>query len=105
MYLEEAVILTLQTYTLYWYYFIDDIFYFSGKYETLVDDSLLALHTINASYVQFPRLAHTSGTFEKLYKYYTQLELPLVRKLYKLYKYDFRIFDYDLDNIVGFDLG
>lgn len=76
-----------------------------GKYETLLDDSMLALHTINASYVQFPRLAHTSGTSEKLYKYFSQLELPLVRKLYKLYKHDYRTFDYDLDNIVGFDLG
>ncbi|XP_045763514.1 carbohydrate sulfotransferase 11 [Maniola jurtina] len=76
-----------------------------GKYETLLDDSLLALHTINASHIQFPRLAHTSGTSEKLRKYFSQLDLPLIRKLYKLYKYDFKIFNYDLDNIVGYDLG
>ncbi|CAG4943713.1 unnamed protein product [Colias eurytheme] len=77
-----------------------------GKYETLLDDSLLALHTINASnVVQFPRLAHTSGTAQKLRSYFSQLELPLIRRLYKLYKYDYRIFNYDLDNIVGFDLG
>ncbi|XP_045511309.1 carbohydrate sulfotransferase 11 [Colias croceus] len=77
-----------------------------GKYETLLDDSLLALHTINASnIVQFPRLAHTSGTAQKLRSYFSQLELPLIRRLYKLYKYDYRIFNYDLDNIVGFDLG
>ncbi|CAH2104243.1 unnamed protein product [Euphydryas editha] len=76
-----------------------------GKYETLLDDSLLALHTINASHIQFPRLAHTSGTSEKLHNYFSQLDLPLIRKLYKLYKYDYKIFNYDLDNIVGFDLG
>ncbi|XP_038222335.1 carbohydrate sulfotransferase 11 [Zerene cesonia] len=77
-----------------------------GKYETLLDDSLLALHTINASHkVQFPRLAHTSGTAQKLRSYFSQLELPLIRRLYKLYKYDYRIFNYDLENIVGFDLG
>ncbi|XP_034825653.1 carbohydrate sulfotransferase 11 [Maniola hyperantus] len=76
-----------------------------GKYETLLDDSLLALHTINASHIQFPRLAHTSGTSEKLRKYFSQLDLPLIRKLYKLYKYDYKIFNYDLDNIVGYDLG
>ncbi|XP_064076760.1 carbohydrate sulfotransferase 11 [Vanessa tameamea] len=76
-----------------------------GKYETLLDDSLLALHTINASQIQFPRLARTSGTSEKLRKYFSQLDLPLIRKLYKLYKYDYKIFSYDLDNIVGFDLG
>lgn len=79
--------------------------FFPGKYETLLDDSLLALHTINASQVEFPRLAHTSGTAEKLYKYFSQLDLPLIRRLYKLYKYDYRIFDYDLDSIVGYDLG
>ncbi|XP_013136089.1 PREDICTED: carbohydrate sulfotransferase 11 [Papilio polytes] len=76
-----------------------------GKYETLLDDSLLALNTINASYIQFPRLAHTSGTAEKLHKYFSQLDLPLIRRLYKLYKYDYRVFNYDLDNIVGYDLG
>ncbi|XP_049886586.1 carbohydrate sulfotransferase 11 [Pectinophora gossypiella] len=76
-----------------------------GKYETLLDDSQLALHTINASHIQFPHLAHTSGTSEKLHTYFSQLDLPLIRKLYKLYKHDYRIFNYDLDNIVGFDLG
>ncbi|CAG9133488.1 unnamed protein product [Plutella xylostella] len=76
-----------------------------GKYETLVDDALLALHTINASHIQFPRLARTSGTADKLRNYYSLLQLPLIRKLYKLYKDDFRIFNYDLKNIIGFDLG
>lgn len=76
-----------------------------GKYETLLDDSLLALNTINASHIQFPRLARTSGTAEKLHRYFIQLDLPLIRRLYKLYKHDYRIFNYDLDNIVGFDLG
>ncbi|CAG9784084.1 unnamed protein product [Diatraea saccharalis] len=76
-----------------------------GKYETLLEDSVLSLHSINASHVQFPRLAHTSGTSDKLHRYYSRLELPLVRKLYKLYKRDYALFHYDLDNIVGFDLG
>ncbi|XP_075992675.1 carbohydrate sulfotransferase 11 [Anticarsia gemmatalis] len=76
-----------------------------GKYETLLDDSLLALNTINAHNVEFPRLAHTGGTAEKLHTYFSQLDLPLIRRLYKLYKHDYRIFNYDLDNIVGFDLG
>ncbi|XP_050670595.1 carbohydrate sulfotransferase 11 [Leptidea sinapis] len=76
-----------------------------GQYETLLDDALLALHTISASHIHFPRLAHTSGTAEKLRNYFAQLELPLIRRLYKLYKYDYKLFSYDLDNIVGFDLG
>ncbi|VVD05327.1 unnamed protein product [Leptidea sinapis] len=77
----------------------------AGQYETLLDDALLALHTISASHIHFPRLAHTSGTAEKLRNYFAQLELPLIRRLYKLYKYDYKLFSYDLDNIVGFDLG
>ncbi|XP_013201224.2 carbohydrate sulfotransferase 11 [Amyelois transitella] len=76
-----------------------------GKYETLTDDTLLALHTINATHVRFPDMYHTSGTSDKLYSYFSQLDLPLIRKLYKLYLQDYRIFNYDLDNIVGFDLG
>lgn len=89
----------------YLYYVIVIISLISGKYETLVDDALLALHTINASHIQFPRLARTSGTADKLRNYYSLLQLPLIRKLYKLYKDDFRIFNYDLKNIIGFDLG
>ncbi|XP_059058116.1 carbohydrate sulfotransferase 11 [Achroia grisella] len=76
-----------------------------GKYETLLEDSLLALNTINAGSIRFPQLTHTSGTSDKLYRYFSQLDLPLIRKLYKLYINDYRIFGYDLDNIVGFDLG
>lgn len=75
-----------------------------GKYETLLDDVLLALHTIQVTGVNFPRLTSTSGTAQKLHKYYSQLDLPLIRRLYKLYKYDFKIFDYHLDSLVGFDL-
>ncbi|RVE43009.1 hypothetical protein evm_012321 [Chilo suppressalis] len=77
----------------------------AGKYETLVDDSELALHTINAPQIRFPRLARTSGTADKLHRYFSTLELPLVRRLYKLYKQDYALFDYHLENIVGFDLG
>lgn len=75
-----------------------------GKYETLLDDSTLALHTIKASHIQFPRLAHTQGTAEKLKQYFSQLPLPLIKKLYKLYHHDYRIFDYDLNNLLGFEL-
>ncbi|KAI5643558.1 sulfotransferase family domain-containing protein [Phthorimaea operculella] len=75
-----------------------------GKYETLLDDSLLALHTINAPYIQFPHLAHTSGTAKKLHHYFSQLELPLIRKLFILYEHDYRMFKYDLNNIVGYDV-
>ncbi|KAL4712892.1 hypothetical protein ACJJTC_011962 [Scirpophaga incertulas] len=76
-----------------------------GKYETLVDDSQLALHTLNASHIHFPRLSHTAGTSDKLRKYFSQLELPLIKKLYKLYKNDYGMFNYNLHNIIGFDLG
>ncbi|GBP81984.1 Carbohydrate sulfotransferase 11 [Eumeta japonica] len=76
-----------------------------GKYETLLDDSALALHTVGAPQLQFPRLARASRTTDYLKNYFSQLPLPLIRKLYKKYQLDYRVFDYDLENIVGFDLG
>ncbi|CAB3230479.1 unnamed protein product [Arctia plantaginis] len=76
-----------------------------GKYETLHDDAQLALKTINVTNIQLPHLSRTSGTAEKLHSYFSQLDLPLIRELYKLFENDYRMFDYNLNNIVGFDLG
>lgn len=76
-----------------------------GKYETINDDSALALHMIGADNVTFPKVARTSGTGEKLQHYLDQLPLGLIRNLYKLYESDFKLFDYNLDDILGFELG
>lgn len=76
-----------------------------GKYETLLDDSILALHMVNATHVPFPRDTRTSGTAQKLKKYFNPLPLSLIKKLYKIYEYDFKIFNYSLEDILGFELG
>lgn len=76
-----------------------------GKYETINDDSALALHMIGADNVTFPTVTRTSGTSEKLLHYLDQLPLGLIRNLYKVYEKDFKLFDYNLDDILGFELG
>ncbi|KAG5671062.1 hypothetical protein PVAND_001277 [Polypedilum vanderplanki] len=76
-----------------------------GKYETINDDSALALHMIGAENVTFPKVQRTSGTSEKLQQYIDELPLRLIKRLYRLYESDFKLFDYDLDDILGFEFG
>lgn len=76
-----------------------------GKYETINDDSSLALHLVGVKNVSFPDFVRTSGTSERLRHYFDELPLGLIRNLYKLYERDFKFFDYDLEDILGFELG
>lgn len=77
---------------------------FIGRYEKFEEDSQILLQMIGAPSVQFPR-TRSSGTSGILKYYYQQLSLTEIEKLYRLYEYDFKLFGYDLENILGYDIG
>lgn len=76
-----------------------------SKYETIVDDASLLLSRINIRNVTFPIGQKTSGTSEKLIKYYSALPLRMISKLFNVYETDFRLFEYGLEEILGLELG
>lgn len=76
-----------------------------GKYETLIDDSALALNMTGISNITFPAGQKTSGTSDLLGKYFDVLPNRVTANLYKLYEHDFRIFGYSLEDVLGFELG
>lgn len=76
-----------------------------GKYETLIDDSALALNMAGISNINFPAGQKTSGTSDLLGKYFDVLPNRITANLYKLYEQDFRIFGYSLEDVLGFELG
>lgn len=76
-----------------------------GKYETLLDDSALALYLANATNVSFPTGHKPSGTSSQLRKYFEPIPVGAIRKLYEIYEDDFRLFDYGLENVLGFEFG
>lgn len=78
---------------------------FSGKYETLLDDSALALHLANVTNLTFPAGQRTSGTGERLKQYFNSIPISVTRNLYKLYEDDFQLFGYGLEDVLGFELG
>lgn len=76
-----------------------------SKYESIVDDAALLLNRIDVRNVTFPMGQKTSGTNEKLVKYYAGLPLHMLAKLKGLYESDFKLFDYGLEDILGIELG
>ena len=78
---------------------------FLGKYETLIDDSALALHLVSADNLTFPASQRTSGTSERLVEYFRKIPLSTLHSLYKIYEDDFRLFGYSLEDVLGFELG
>lgn len=77
---------------------------FIGKYEKFEEDATIILDMVNAPYVIFPH-SKSSQTSEKLRRYLRQLSLSDIEKLYRIYEIDFRLFGYNLESILGFDIG
>lgn len=77
---------------------------FIGKYEKFDDDAKLILKMIDAPFIQFPQ--NKSGrTADHLRLYFASLPLEKIKQLYDLYELDFKLFGYDLENVIGYDIG
>lgn len=75
-----------------------------GHYETLAEDTKTVLDMIGASQIRFP--VQRSGHTKDVLKYYfQQLSIHEIRLLYQLYEKDFNLFGYNLEDIIGYDLG
>ncbi|KAF5286588.1 hypothetical protein FQA39_LY16271 [Lamprigera yunnana] len=77
---------------------------FIGKYEYIDVDSDVILNMVNAPPISFPH-SRSGQTSEKLKLYLRQLSLSDIVALYRMYELDFKLFGYDLENILGFDIG
>lgn len=78
---------------------------FVGKYEKFDDDSQVLLNLIDAPRnISFPH-TKSSQTSQRLRYYYQQLSLNNIERLYRLYEHDFKLFGYNLESILGFDIG
>ncbi|XP_017134242.1 carbohydrate sulfotransferase 11 [Drosophila elegans] len=76
-----------------------------GKYDTLLDDSALALFLSKANNLTFPTGHKPSSTRANLRTYFDPLPIGAIRQLYEIYEEDFRLFDYALDDVLGFEFG
>ncbi|EDW64341.1 carbohydrate sulfotransferase 11 [Drosophila virilis] len=76
-----------------------------GKYDTLLDDSALALYLAGAKNLTFPTGHKPSSTRANLRNYFDPLPIGAIRHLYEIYEEDFRLFDYGMDDVLGFEFG
>uniref|UniRef100_A0A1A9WL23 Carbohydrate sulfotransferase n=1 Tax=Glossina brevipalpis TaxID=37001 RepID=A0A1A9WL23_9MUSC len=76
-----------------------------GKFETLLDDSALALYLAGADHLTFPTGHKPSSTRKQLRTYFDPLSIRAIRRLYEIYAEDFRLFDYNLEDVLGFEFG
>lgn len=77
---------------------------FIVKYEHLIEDAEMVLDMLKATHIEFP-MTRGSRTNKKLNSYFEQLSLQEIKKLYQFYQLDFRLFGYNLENILGYDIG
>ncbi|XP_001603452.1 carbohydrate sulfotransferase 11 [Nasonia vitripennis] len=76
-----------------------------SKYETLVEDATEILERIDVDSIPFPvRPQNSQPTSTILDKYYSSLTLSQLRDLAELYRSDLYLFDYSLEQILGFSI-
>lgn len=75
-----------------------------AKYETFATDVSALLDYIGLSNLEFPA-QRSSNTSQHLESYLRQLSVEDVEKLYRVFEADFKLFDYSLDQLLGFDFG
>lgn len=78
---------------------------FIGKYETLLSDSNFILKTIGLSHLRFPFNVKTASTSNKLKKYFSTLSPSRIKDLYNIYEMDFKLFQYNLQDLLGYEVG
>lgn len=86
-------------------HFLNNHISLAGKYDTLLDDSALALYLAGAKNLTFPTGHKPSSTRANLRKYFDPLPIGAIRHLYEIYEEDFRLFDYGMDDVLGFEFG
>lgn len=77
---------------------------FIGKYETLQSDAEFLLKAINKSEIKFPKV-RVSNTTAQIVKYYNTLPPQIIARLYNIFILDFKLFSYNTENILGFEIG
>lgn len=76
-----------------------------GKYETLDQDSEFILKQVGETGISFPQAPKSSSTTSKLRKYFDSLQHDIIRQLYNVYIMDFKLFGYNLQEFLGYEMG
>ena len=75
-----------------------------GHLETIQDDVQAIFKLLNVTNIRFPESRNTLSTDLKSERYFKQLTLHQIEKLYEIYQLDFKLFDYNLNGILGYQL-
>lgn len=76
---------------------------FIGHYETISEDAKTVLDMVGAPPIVFP-MTRNGHTKDHLRWYFQQLSIYEIQALYKMYERDFKLFGYDLEEMLGYDL-
>lgn len=76
-----------------------------GKYETLYADSEFILNFVDESRITFPRVKLTDTTTVRTKRYYRSIPDNLIVRLYNIFILDFKLFDYNMADVLGYDIG